>query len=163
MTFSQRTYAASQRPPRSSQKLMVWFYTLPSFSLTRASIWFSAGFQNWLLWEAFVPSLWTPFPHSHISISEVFAGWREAYICIYANHSKTVVKPRTLHASEVGGFTGAMGCRQLLPKQGSLISFHKDARKRKQLREMEPSMGRISSPQSEGRLKADRTRLAPFK
>lgn len=78
MTFSQRTYAASQRPPRSSQKLMVRFYTLPSFSLTRASIWFSAGFRNWLLRETFVPSLWTPFPHSHISISEVFAGWREA-------------------------------------------------------------------------------------
>lgn len=74
-----------------------------------------------------------------------------------------MVKPRTLHASEVGGFTGAMGCRQLLPKQGSVIPFHKDARKRKKPRKMEPSVGRISSPQSEGHLKADRARLAPFK
>lgn len=74
-----------------------------------------------------------------------------------------MVKPRTLHTSEVGGFTGAMGGRQLLPKQGSLIPCHKDARKRKQPRDMEPSVGRISFPQSEGHLEADGTRLVPFK
>lgn len=78
MTFSQRTCVASQRPPRSSQKLVVQFNTLPGLSLKWVSVWFSAGFRNGLLWETLVPSLWTPSPDFHISISEVFAGWREA-------------------------------------------------------------------------------------
>lgn len=79
MTFSQRTYVASQRPPLSSQKLVVQFYTLARVFLERGErlVFFRLS-ELVALGKMLVPSLWTPSPDSHMSISEVFAGWREA-------------------------------------------------------------------------------------